>query len=110
VFRGARSRLFRIRLGFSQGSVLGPGLFILHVDDLARTLPQGIIHSLYADDLSIWSSYPDPLNAAVHAVQKAIDLLEQWSSKWHLSVKPENVNIASSTRTPTKLRINLSLL
>jgi len=34
--------------------VFSPALFILYVDDHARTLSQGTNHSLYADDLAIW--------------------------------------------------------
>jgi len=47
LFCGARSRSFRIRRRVPQRSVLGPALFILYVDDLAKTLPQGTnIHSM----------------------------------------------------------------
>jgi len=53
LFRVARSRSFQIRRGVPQGFVLGSGLFILYVDDLAKTLSQGTKHSLYADDLAI---------------------------------------------------------
>jgi len=60
-------------------------LFILYVEDLSWSLPQGTNHLLYADDLAIWSSSPDPLKAA-HTVQKALDHLEERSLKWHLSV------------------------
>ena len=37
---GSRSRSFRIGRGFAQGSVLGPVLFILFVDGMAKDLPQ----------------------------------------------------------------------
>jgi len=57
LLRGARSRSFRKRRGVPQGSVLGPAFFILYVDNLARTILQGTNHSLYADNLAIWSSY-----------------------------------------------------
>jgi len=33
----------------------------LCIDKLAKTLPQETKHSLYADDLAIWSSSPDQL-------------------------------------------------
>jgi len=45
-----------------QGSVL----FILYLDDLAKTLLQGTNHSLYTDDLVIWSSFLDPLKSCSH--------------------------------------------
>jgi len=75
----------RIRHGVSQGSVLGPALFILYVDNLAKTLTQRTKHSSYADNLAIWSSSPDPLKAA-DTVQKAFNHHKEWSLKWHLLV------------------------
>jgi len=61
LFHGTQSRSFRIICRVPQGSVLGPALFILYINDLSKTLSQGTKHSLYADDLAIWFSSPDPL-------------------------------------------------
>jgi len=88
LFRGTRSRSLRIGRGVLQGSVLGPALFILYVDDLAKTLSQGTKQSLYADDLAIWSSFLDPLKVA-HTVQKALDHVEEWSLKWRFPFNPD---------------------
>ena len=52
---------FHIRQGVPLGSILGPVLFILFVDDITKDLPRGAHAS--ADDLAIWSS-PDPLKAS----------------------------------------------
>ena len=65
---------FHIRRGVPLGSILGPVLFILFVDDITKDLPRGAHASLYADDLAIWSS-PDPLKAS-SVVQSSLNVLE----------------------------------
>ena len=80
---GSRSLSFRIRRGVPQGSVLGPVLFILFVDDITKDLPCGAHASLYANDLAIWSSSPDPLKAS-SVVQSSLTVLETWSNLWRL--------------------------
>ena len=56
VFQIHKSRSFRVRRGVPQGSVLGPVLFSLFIDDLPVSLPSSISCSFYADDLAVWSS------------------------------------------------------
>ena len=85
---GSRSLSFRIRRGVPQGSVLGPVLFILFVDDITKDLPRGAHASLYADDLAIWSSSPDPHKAS-SAVQSSLTVLETWSNLWRLLLNPK---------------------
>ena len=85
---GSHSRSFRIRRGVPQGSVLGPVLFILFVDDITKDLPRDAHASLYADDLTIWSSSPDPLKA-FSVVQSSLAVLETWSNLWRLPLNPK---------------------
>ena len=85
---GSHSRSFRIRRGVPQGSVLGPVLFILFVDDITKDLPRDAHSSLYADDLAIWSSSPDPLKAS-SVVQSSLAVLETWSNLWRLPLNPK---------------------
>ena len=85
---GSHSRSFRIRRGVPQGSVLGPVLFILFVDDITKDLPRDAHASLYADDLAIWSSSPDPLKAS-SVVQSSLTVLETWSNLWRLPLNPK---------------------
>ena len=84
---GSRSLSFRIRRGVPQGSVLGPVLFILFVDDVSKD-SRGAHASLYADDLAIWSSSPDPLKAS-SVVQSSLNVLETWSNLRRLPLKPK---------------------
>ena len=53
VFQNHKSRSFRVRRGVPQGSVLGPVLFSLFINDLPASLPSSVSCSLYADDLAI---------------------------------------------------------
>ena len=76
VFQNHKSRSFRVRRGVPQGSVLGPVLFSLLINDLPVSLPSSVRCSLYIDDLAIWSSSPS-VSTAVEATQGALFRLER---------------------------------
>ena len=81
------SRPFCLRREVPQGSVLGPILFSLHINDLPSFLPTSVKTSLYADDLAIWASSPN-VECATSIVQAALNRLVEWSSKWRLPLNP----------------------
>ena len=85
VFQNPKSRSFRVPRGVPQGSVRGPALFSLFINDLPASLPSSVSCSLYADDLAIWSS-SHSVPTAVEATQGALFRLERWSEYWCLSV------------------------
>ena len=68
VFQNHKSRSFGVHQGVLQGSVFGPVLFSLFINDLPASLPSSISCSLYADDLAIWFSSP-LVPTAVEATQ-----------------------------------------
>ena len=53
VFQNHKSRSLRVRRGVSPGSVIGPVLCFLFINDLPASLPSPVSCSLYADDLAI---------------------------------------------------------
>ena len=76
VYQNHKSRSFRVRRGVPQGSVLGPVLFSLFINDLPASLPSSVSCFLYADDLAMWSSSPrSPLRWRPHK-----ELCFDWSA------------------------------
>ena len=109
VFQNHKSRSFRVRRGVPQGSVLGPVLFSLFINDLPASLPSSVSCSLYADDLAIWSSSPS-VPTAVEATQGALFRLERWSEYWCLPLNPSNCEASFFSVDPHQANLQPNLL
>mgnify|MGYP003349270433 CR=1 FL=1 len=75
---GSQSEWGKVTSGVPQGSVLGPLLFVIYINDLDEGLSCNI--SKFADDTKIGSvinSENDSLS-----LQKNLNMLSDWSSKW----------------------------
>ena len=54
VINGSISNSLPVHSGVPQGSILGPLLFILFIDDISEAISEGTELVLYADDTKIW--------------------------------------------------------
>ena len=84
------NKLSSVLSGIAQGSVLGPLLFILFVNDLTDIFGNEADSKLFADDLKLYSSYE--LSSA-NLLQNALDKLVKWSADWQLSLNPLKSNV-----------------
>ena len=62
VLPGAVSDWTDIRAGVPQGSILGPLLFLLYINDIVQDIGSNI--RLFADDTSLFIIVDDPMTAA----------------------------------------------
>ena len=108
VFQNYKSCSFRVRRGVLQGSIFGPVLFSLFINDLPASLPS-VSCSLYADDLAIWSSSPS-VSIAVKATQEALFRLERWSEYWCLPLNPSKCEASFFPVDPHQANLQPNLL
>ena len=68
--------------GVPQGTVLGPVLFLLYVNDLPRLLSSSVL--LYADDVKIWRAIQSKGDSL--ELQNDLERLSEWSQTWQLPI------------------------
>ena len=58
VVHGQTSSLYPITAGVPQGSILGPTLFLLYINDCDVNLPDDVHIAIYADDTTLYTTIP----------------------------------------------------
>ena len=91
VVEGFRSPEGTVLSGVPQSTVLGPLLFLLHINDLSVITSQ---IRLFADDCLIYR--PIRSSADCEALQRDLDSLERWSSACGMKFNTKNVKLCSS--------------
>ena len=109
VYQNHKSRSFRVHRGVPQGSILGPVLFSLFINDLPASLSSSVSCSLYADDLAIWSSSP-LVPTATKATQGALFRLERWYEYWCLPLNPSKCEASLFSVDPHQANLQPNLL
>ena len=86
VLNGQTSGWRQINSGTPQGSVLGPLLFLIYINDL----PDGIIsmRKILADDTSLFSKVLD-LNKSVTELNIGLEKISQLAYQWKMQFNPD---------------------
>ena len=85
IISGCTSTLKPIKAGVPQGSVLGPLLFLIYVNDIADSLLT--LTRLFADDSSLFYS-ASSLEDIQGLINHDLIILSQWAKQWLVTFNP----------------------
>ena len=74
--------------GIPQGSVLGPVLFVIYINDLPETVQSDI---LFADETKVMCTITTREDSCT--LQNDVDSLQQWSQKWLLNFNVDKCHV-----------------
>ena len=85
--------------GVTQVTVLGPILFLLHINDLSSVISSKV--RLFVDDCLVYREITNRQDQIV--LQKDLNLLENWGLKWVMRFNAVNCNIIRMSRKQTPI-------
>ena len=97
-YNNSTGRSRELKQGLPQGSVLAPLLFLFYIDTLAERLPDDIISSLFADDITLLGT-GRTLQEAQRKCQHAINIVVLWSKEYKMILSDKSECCAFTTNT-----------
>jgi len=85
VIKGQFSEWAKVLAGVPQGSILGPLLFLIYIDDIIKDIESNIF--LFADDTSILQTITDPITS-FEQINRDLSKLDTWSKQWLVNFNP----------------------
>ena len=90
LIRGQSSEWGRLEAGVPQGSVLGPLLFLVYINDLVDTITCNV--KLFADDTLLYLSIDDHKLACDELNENLINV-QKWADQWLVNFNPQKTKL-----------------
>ena len=81
VLNGSYSDFSSVESGVPQGSVLGPLLFLIYINDLERNIKSNV--KFFADDTMLFSKVKNP-ELSANDLNHGFGVIHQWAHQWKL--------------------------
>ena len=86
VLNGSYSNYSTVKSGVPQGSVLGPLLFLMYINDLGSNIKSNI--KFFADKTMLYSIVRDPATSA-NNLNHDLDIIQHWAYQWKMEFNPD---------------------
>ena len=106
TINGQQSNLLPVLSGIPQGSILGPLLFIIFINDLPLTINFSHLF-LFADDTKCLSPIHSPTESL--NLQRDLQAIGVWSNQWSLAFNESSVLTSVSSPTQTLYILHTTL-
>ena len=86
MLNGQTSNWKEVFAGVPQGSILGPLLFLVYINDLPDGIQSNV--KIFADDTSIFSVMTDNIRDSA-TLNYDLNLVSKWADRWKMSFNPD---------------------
>ena len=91
VINNTKSHCAAVTSGIPQGSVLGPILFVIYINDLPEVVNKNSYVYLFADDTKVFRKINSEDDRRI--LQNDIDRMVEWSDTWLLTFHPDKCKV-----------------
>ena len=106
IVRGTCSDWSNVTSGTPQGTIVGPLLFLLYINDITESVLSTI--KLYADETKIYREIIDPIRDP-QLLQADLTSLTEWARKWQLRFNADKCESMRITHSRDKSATNYNL-
>ena len=85
VINGQNSSWGKVEAGIPQGSILGPLLFLIYINDIVDVVHSNI--RLFADDVTLFMEVDQP-DTAARNIDVDLSNIQNWADKWLVTFNP----------------------
>lgn len=110
VVNGRESSAASINAGVPQGSILGPTLFLVFINDLTHVVSSDI--GMFADDTTLSAVVPNikSRDAINKAINNDLNRVEDWAAKWLVKFNANKTQLLTISRKTNKDLNKISFL